>query len=78
MNATPIHMKTHVWEKVLPGHTRKTGVSGPVGAGEHRLAWDGRRDDGRVLAAGVYPFRLEVELADGRRTVTRGRLVRAH
>lgn len=28
--------------------------SGPLASGEHRFAWDGRDDDGRPAAAGVY------------------------
>ena len=32
---------------------------GVVAAGERRLVWEGRGDDGRRLAAGVYLVRLE-------------------
>ena len=31
---------------------------GPLQAGRHRLHWDGRDDEGRPLASGVYLFRL--------------------
>ena len=31
---------------------------GPLGAGFHRVHWDGRDDAGRVLASGVYLYRL--------------------
>ncbi|MYH67876.1 MAG: T9SS type A sorting domain-containing protein [Dehalococcoidia bacterium] len=32
--------------------------NGPLAAGEHRLAWDGRDGQGRSVAAGVYVVRL--------------------
>lgn len=32
---------------------------GTIGAGEHSRVWDGRRDDGSVLPAGVYVARVE-------------------
>ena len=32
---------------------------GPQQAGYHRLAWDGRDDEGRPLASGIYFYRLE-------------------
>ncbi len=32
---------------------------GPLAAGEHKLAWDGRDRQGRVVAAGVYLYRLQ-------------------
>ena len=34
--------------------------NGPLAAGEHRLAWDGRDTQGRSVAAGVYLYRLQV------------------
>ena len=34
--------------------------AGPLAAGEHRLAWDGRDAQGRSVAAGVYLYRLQV------------------
>lgn len=37
--------------------------AGALPAGEHRLTWDGRHDDGRAAAAGVYLVRLQT--ADG-------------
>ena len=32
---------------------------GPLSAGQHRLAWDGRDDSGRSLASGTYFLRLD-------------------
>ena len=32
--------------------------AGPLAAGEHRLAWDGRDAEGHPVAAGVYVIRL--------------------
>ena len=34
--------------------------AGPLAAGEHRLAWDGRDGQGQSVAAGVYLYRLQV------------------
>jgi predicted outer membrane repeat protein len=34
-------------------------TSGPHAAGGHRLTWDGRDDDGRAAASGVYWIRLQ-------------------
>ena len=34
--------------------------NGPLAAGEHRLAWDGRDGQGQSVAAGVYVVRLQV------------------
>ena len=33
--------------------------TGPLAAGEHRLAWDGRDAQGQSVAAGVYLYRLQ-------------------
>ncbi len=34
--------------------------TGPLPAGEHRLAWDGRDAQGQLVAAGVYLYQLQV------------------
>ena len=34
--------------------------AGPLAAGEHRLGWDGRDEQGQSVAAGVYLYRLQV------------------
>ena len=34
--------------------------TGPLAAGEHRLAWDGRDGQGQPVAAGVYLYRVQV------------------
>ena len=34
--------------------------NGPLAAGEHRLAWDGRDAQGQSVAAGVYLYRLQM------------------
>lgn len=36
-------------------------LDGPLGAGEHKLRWDGRDDAGRLLPAGLYFERLRLE-----------------
>ncbi len=33
---------------------------GPLGAGSHRLVWDGRDEAGKDVAAGVYIYRVEI------------------
>ena len=38
--------------RVLAADTRQ--------AGEHRLTWDGRDEQGRAVATGVYVYRLEM------------------
>ena len=35
--------------------------NGPLSAGEHRLAWDGRDAQGQSVAAGVYLYRLQAD-----------------
>ena len=34
---------------------------GPLGAGSHRFAWDGRDAAGKGVAAGVYIYKVEVD-----------------
>ena len=34
---------------------------GPLGAGSHRLIWDGRDEAGKDVAAGVYIYRVEID-----------------
>ena len=34
--------------------------NGALAAGEHRLGWDGRDEQGQPVAAGVYLYRLQV------------------
>ena len=43
----------------LTGRVVRTLVDGESQAGRHELAWDGRSDDGRPAASGVYFCRLE-------------------
>jgi hypothetical protein len=45
----------------LQGRRVRTLAKGTLPAGEHRLAWDGRADDGAAATAGVYFVRLEAE-----------------
>ena len=40
------------------GRLVRTLVTGRRGAGAHHVSWDGRDDDGRRLASGVYFCRL--------------------
>ena len=34
---------------------------GPLGAGTHRFAWDGRDEAGKSVAAGVYIYKVEID-----------------
>jgi hypothetical protein len=47
----------------LSGRRVRTLVHGTVSAGEHEVAWDGRDDSGRRLAAGVYFCRFRMGAA---------------
>jgi hypothetical protein len=53
----------------LQGRRVATLFGGPLAFGTSRINWDGRGDDGRPLAGGVYLLRLAA--SDGRRYVTR-------
>ncbi|MBN1885088.1 MAG: hypothetical protein JW876_06155, partial [Candidatus Krumholzibacteriota bacterium] len=57
----------------LDGRRVATLARGRFVAGRHEVAWDGRNDAGRHVAAGVYFYRLE---ADGCREAKRMVLVR--
>ncbi len=43
----------------VSGRVVRTLVDGPVEAGEHSLAWDGRNEAGDAVASGIYYLRLE-------------------
>jgi len=45
----------------LAGRLVRTLHSGVLAAGSHDVVWNGRGDDGRKSAAGVYFFRLKTE-----------------
>ena len=34
---------------------------GPLGAGRHRFVWDGRDEEGKGVAAGVYIYKVEID-----------------
>ena len=46
-----------VWDVL--GRRVKTLVTSPLPAGMHQITWDGRADDGGVVATGVYWVRLQ-------------------
>ena len=56
------------------GRLVRTLVDGSLPAGEHSFAWNGRSDAGTAARAGVYFYRLEVQLS-GKREVRTNRLV---
>lgn len=45
----------------VQGRRVRTLAHGGMSAGEHRVAWDGRGEDGVAASAGVYLVRLEAE-----------------
>ena len=49
------------------GRTVRTLVDERVSAGRHVIQWDGRDDNGRAVASGVYLYRLQA----GTRTAVR-------
>jgi len=53
----------------LAGQQVATLVEGVREAGAYTVRWDGRDDDGRALASGVYLYRLRV--GDGKQVATR-------
>ena len=53
----------------LAGQRVATLANGIRTAGTYTLRWDGRNDDGRALASGVYLYRLETR--DGQQVETR-------
>ena len=55
----------------IMGQVVRELVRPPLPGGHHRARWDGRDDDGRWLASGLYLCRLQV----GTRTVTRKMLL---
>ena len=43
------------------GHLVRALRDGILGAGEHRVRWDGRSDDGLIMSSGVYFARVETD-----------------
>ena len=43
----------------VTGRLVRTLTDRTLGAGEHRIAWDGRADDGQRVGTGVYFYRFE-------------------
>ena len=52
-------MSLTVWD-VLGRRVRQVW-DGPLGAGTHRFAWDGRDEAGKEVAAGVYVYKVAVD-----------------
>ena len=55
----------------VTGRTVRTLVDGPLEAGAHRVAWDGRAASGDRAAAGVYFFRLDTKAGTSNRKVVK-------
>ncbi len=67
----PGHATLAVYD--IAGRKVRTLVSGPMTAGEHAVAWDGRDDGGKPVASGVYLTRLVAgeRVATGRMALVR-------
>jgi hypothetical protein len=57
----------------VDGRLVRTLIDGSVAAGEHRLAWDGRLESGKLAAPGVYFLKLQ---AEGRQLTRRIAVIR--
>lgn len=55
------------------GRRVKTLLDGPLAAGDHRISWTGRKDDGAIARPGVYFIRL---LTDGHSATRKILLIR--
>ncbi len=55
----PVNTHTTLTVYNLLGQQVRTLVNGPQTAGSHRVAWDGKDDSGKVVASGVYLYRME-------------------
>ncbi len=53
------HVRIDVYN--LLGQQVRGLVAGPQGAGRHTVSWDARDDQGRLVAAGVYLYRLTAD-----------------
>jgi len=54
----------------VAGRRVRALVSGMTPAGDHEVVWDGRNDDGEIVASGVYHYRLRTgEVHESRRMV---------
>lgn len=54
--SAPVAVELHVYD--LAGRLVDTLQAGPQDVGAHEVTWQGRDDDGRAVAAGVYVYRL--------------------
>jgi hypothetical protein len=57
----PGRMEVHVLVYDVSGRRVATLLSGLVEAGSYELSWQGRNEDGRPVASGLYFCRLEAE-----------------
>jgi len=69
----PVQSWTRVRVYNSVGQCVRTLVDGELGSGLHQQAWDGRDDDGRDAASGVYVFEVATPLTAQR---TKGILLR--
>ena len=67
--ALPIHVDVELTIFNLAGQRVATLAQGAREAGTYTVRWDGRDDDGRALASGVYLYRMQTD--DGQQVETR-------
>lgn len=63
--AGPVSLRVHD----LAGRVVRILTDGPQAAGVHRVVWDGRDDQGRSLASGVYLYRLRSPMGEETRQI---------
>ena len=67
--AEPAHVRVAVFD--VTGRRVRTLLDADRDADRYRITWDGRNDDGRPLASGVYFVRYEAGPAEIVRRVVR-------
>ena len=55
---TPLHTTLKIYN--IKGQLVRTLVDEPKGPGTYRVIWDGKSDDGKAVASGVYLYQLRV------------------
>jgi len=67
----PGDVKLRVYD--INGQLVRTLVAGEMSAGRHSVSWNGRHELNRIVAAGMYIYKITVEDANGRHLFTQTR-----
>jgi flagellar hook assembly protein FlgD len=65
--AAEAHVTLRVYS--VAGRLVRTLVDRPVATGQHKALWDGKTEQGRRVASGVYFVRMEAPGFEARRTM---------